>query len=250
MAAETAASFAVLITSELPNDFTANDLPEAWETMDLNHNMITTLPSGGDAKQMKSEQPGTEYSPFKHELLKEMGRPVGAPYSIVGMDGSEHNYSSLKLEREAYQAALKVERDSCRWVILDPFFRAWYALARLIPGFLADDISTLPESVPFGWYWPGFAALDPVKEAVADTERLSNCTTTLQELLAEYGQDWRVFLNQRARELELMRKLNLPLPKWADPGASVTGTPTSTNASPPEDSNAMARRLAIMEESA
>lgn len=249
-AAETAADFAVLITSKLPLDFTDDDLPSEWETMELNRGMMTTLPAGGDAHQMKSEQPGTLYSDFKHELLKEMGRPVGAPYSVVGMDASEHNYSSLRYEREIYHAAMKVERNLCRWTVLDPFFRAWYAMARLITGYLADDISSLPQTVPFGWYWPGFAAIDPMKESAADTERLSNCTTTLQEVLAEYGQDWRIFLNQRAREINEMKRLGLPLPAWADPAAGKTPrNPNAADAPPPPD-QANARQLALMEESA
>jgi lambda family phage portal protein len=247
-AAEAAADFAVLITSNLPSDFTNEDLPSAWDSMELNRGMITTLPSGGDAKQMKSEHPNQEYSPFKHEQLKEMGRPVGAPYSIVGMDGSEHNYSSLRYERELYQSAVKVERESCRFFVLDPFFRAWYAMARFLPGYLADDISTLPETIPFGWYWPGFAAIDPVKEAVADTERLSNCTTTLQELLAEYGQDWRVFLNQRAREIKEMKRLGIPLPAWAqEAGKAVVQAADSQSQPSPQDQRA-AVRIALMQE--
>jgi len=252
-AAETAASFAVLITSKLPTDFTDQDLPEAWESMEINRNMITTLPAGGDAHQMKAEHPGQQYSPFKHELLKEMGRPIGAPYSIIGMDGSEHNYSSLRYEREVYHAALRVERELCRLTVLDRIFRAWYAMARMMPGFLSDAIDDLPEVVPFGWYWPGFAAIDPVKEAVADTERLANCTTTLQELLAEYGQDWRVFLNQRAREAAEFRRLNLPLPKWLDPssgnltGQNIENTVTDGKpGEPPDDSTARTLALSLV----
>lgn len=214
MAAETAANFAVLITSDLPPGYSEEDLPSPFEQIELTRNMITTLPAGGDAKQMKSEHPNQEFSPFKHELLKEMGRPVCAPYSISGLDGSEHNYSSLRYEREIYHSALRVERESCRHAILDRVFRAWYAIARLIPGYLANNSESLPESVPFGWYWPGFAAIDPLKEAEADSERLKNCTTNLQEVLAEYGQDYVVFLKQRAREMKLMKELGLPLPEW------------------------------------
>ncbi len=250
-AAEMAADFAVLVTSELPQGFNDDDLPAEWETMELNRGMITTLPAGGDAKQMKSEHPNQEFSPFKHEQLKEMGRPVGAPYSIVGLDGSEHNYSSLRYEREIYHSALKVEREGARCAVLDPVFRAWYAIARLIPGYLASSSASLPESIQFGWYWPGFAAIDPVKEAVADTERLSNGTTTLQEVLAEYGQDYIVFLKQRAREMNLMKELGLPLPTWLDPAAGKAPADPNAGNAPANDPNArMAVRLATIAEGA
>lgn len=251
-AAEVAADFAVLITSDLPPDFGDGDLPAEWESMPLNRGMITTLPAGGDAKQMTAQHPNQEYAPFKHELLKEQGRPLGAPYSITGLDGSEHNYSSLRYEREIYHAALRVERELCRRDMLDRIFRAWYELARMVPGYLTADISTLPTSVSFGWYWPGFAAIDPLKEAVSDTERLANCTTTLQELYAEYGQDWRVALNQRAREAAELRRLNLPMPKWLDPSAGNFGgqdmentTVDQQDGEAPDPEEATARHLAL-----
>ncbi len=221
-AAETAAMFAVLITSKLPTDFTNEDLPAEWETMELVRNMITTLPAGGDAHQMAAEHPNQEYGPFKHELLKEQGRPINAPYSVVGMDGSEHNYSSLRYERELWHSALRVERLLCQLIALDKFTRAWYSIGRMIPGYLADDISQLPAVLPFGWNWPGFASIDPLKEAMSDTEALTNGTATLKEIYAATGRDWLVAMRQRQREINTMRKLEIPLPKWADPSAGVS----------------------------
>ncbi len=246
-AAEIAANFAVLVTSNLPPGYTEESLPEPFETLAIERGMITTLPAGGDAHQMKSEHPSAEYSPFKHEMLKEMGRPVGAPYSVTGMDGSEHNYSSLRYERELYHSALTVERDGCRRAVLDRVFRAWYTIARMIPGYLSSMPGELPESIPFGWYWPGFAAIDPVKEAVADTERLENGTTTLKEVYASYGQDHIVQLKQRAREINLMKELGIPLPKWADPAAGTTPSPNAQQRSADQST---ARILAIREETA
>lgn len=242
-AAELAADFAVLITSDLPPGYEEDDLPSPFETLNINRGMITTLPAGGDAKQMRSEHPGAEYTPFKHEQLKEMGRPIGAPYSITGLDGSEHNYSSLRYERELYNSTLTVERNGCRTAILDRIFQAWYAIARIIPGYLADTSTDLPELVPFAWYWPGFAAIDPLKEAAADTERLTNGTTTLQEIYASYGQDYIAALTQRARELTLMKQLGLPLPAWA--GAAPMPAPASDKQQRFDDQQAKLR-LALL----
>ncbi len=247
-AAELAADFAVLVTSNLPPGYEEEDLPAPFETLEIDRGMITTLPAGGDAKQMRSEHPGEQYVSFKHEQLKEMGRPVGAPYSVVGLDGSEHNYSSLRYEREIYHSALTVERDGCRRAVLDRVFRAWYAIARLIPGYLAPSQDDLPEKIAFGWYWPGFAAIDPLKEAAADTERLTNGTTTLQEIFAGYGQDYITFLKQRSREITMMRELGLPLPKWADPAAGTSAAVGGQNQNqnqPQDDQNAQLR-LALL----
>lgn len=228
-AAEAAADMAVLLTSKAdsnPDD--DEDGAADFETFPIERGLMMALPAGADAKQMKAEHPGQQYGPFKGEILQEFGRPVSAPANLVKGSSAEYNYSSARMDHLLYRAAMRVEREGCRRSVLDRTFAAWYAEGRLIPGYLSDGATLLPERLPHAWYWPGFEAIDPLKEALADTERLSNGTTTLQELLAEYGQDWEVFLRQRARERDLMLELGLPLPAWLDPSSGKP--PAATNA--------------------
>lgn len=207
-AAETAADFAALLETQAPADGETDD-PTPFETLEIERGMMTTLPSGARLAQLKAEQPTTTYPDFKRELLKEIGRPVSAPYNVTAGDSSPYNYSSARMDHLLYRAAIRVERDHCRRNILERIYAAWIDEAVMIPGYLPAGVSA---ETPHTWYWPGFEAIDPTKEAAADTERLANGTTTLAELLAEYGQDWQAFLVQRGREVEMARQLGLPIP--------------------------------------
>ena len=51
--------------------------------------------------------------------------------------------------------------------------------------------------------------VDPAKEANAQATRLANHTTTLAQEYARQGRDWEEALQQRAKELALMRQLGL-----------------------------------------
>ena len=61
------------------------------------------------------------------------------------------------------------------------------------------------------WFWDGFGHADPVKEATAQQMRLANNTTTLAAECAQDGRDYLAVLRQRAKELRLMREMEIPL---------------------------------------
>jgi len=230
-AAETAALFAALLETEASPDAETVE-PTPFETLEIERGMMTALPVGTKMSQLKAEHPTTQYQEFKRELLKEIGRPVNAPFNVVAGDSSPYNYSSARLDHLLYRGAIRVERNHCRRAVLERVFRAWLDEAVMIPGLLPalpDGISF--DRLPHTWYWPGFEAIDPQKEAAADTERLANGTTTLAELLAEYGQDWEMFLRQRARELDLMRDLGITPPATASPTPQQQPQEEEANAS-------------------
>lgn len=209
-AAETAALHAgVLETQNDPDD---EEAPEPFDTIDLERMMIVTTPAGSKLSQMKPEQPGATFQAFKQEELKDVGRPVQAPYAITAGDSSPYNFSSAKMDFGLFRLARIVERQDCVEVVLDPLFEAWLKEARLIPGLLPAELDIA--TVPHEWHWPGWIEIDPVKEATADTERLEHNTDTLASVCAERGLDWEEVLEQRAKEMakweELRKQYSLP----------------------------------------
>jgi lambda family phage portal protein len=206
-AAETAANFAAVLESQAPPDGTTEE-PTPFETLEIERGMMTTLPAGAKLSQFAAQHPTTLYQEFKRELLKEIGRPLSAPFNVISGDSSPYNYSSARLDHLLYRQAQRVERDHCRRIVLERVFQAWVDEAQMVPGLLPSRPGTSAD-LPRDWIWPGAEAIDPEKEAKADTERLGNNTTTLAEILAGYGQDWESFLRQRAREQQLITELGL-----------------------------------------
>jgi capsid protein len=96
--------------------------------------------------------------------------------------------------------------------VLDRILAAWLAEAHRIPGLLLGA-GTEREMLPaHTWFFDGHEHVDPLKESSAQALRLANHTTTYADEYARRGLDWETQLRQRAKELELMSQLGLPLP--------------------------------------
>ena len=59
------------------------------------------------------------------------------------------------------------------------------------------------------WIAKGISWIDPAKEARANRTAMISYQTTLEEVAAEQGKDWREILEQRAKEEKLMKELGL-----------------------------------------
>lgn len=230
-AAETAAMIAGVMKTDQPAfsaDGEAEGTPVSFDRIELERGALLSLPAGWEASQFQATQPINTYEMFKAEILNEIGRCVNAPYNVVAGNSSKYNYSSGRLDHLIYHRTVWVERERMRSAVLDPVFLAWYAEARLIPGYL-------PLGLPshtlwrWEWHWDSFLSIDPSKDAAANAANLTAGLTTLAELYAGNGQDWKEALRQRSREIAYMKEL----------GLSST-TPSATPTAPPPEGPASA----------
>lgn len=208
-AAESAALPSWLLeTQQPPSDMVFGD---AFETLETERGMGVVLPGGYKMSQLKAEQPTSTYPQFKREILSEIARCLAIPYNVAAGDSSSYNYSSARLEIRNWQKALRVERSYIESAALRVIFANWWDQAAAVPGLLPQGLfgATLPMHE---WRWDGDEHVDPFKEAKGQETRLKNYATTLRDEYARQGQDWEVALRQIAREQELMRELEIPLP--------------------------------------
>lgn len=207
-AAETAASFAVLLESGL-NASDEIDMVEPMVTLPFEHRMMTALPRGHRASQMKAEQPTTTYDMFTKSLLREIGRCLCMPYAVAAGDASGHNYASGRLDYQIWHRSQDTTRDHLAVGPLDQIFYAWIGEAiRVLPQLFAG----LPPVIDWDWdwLWKPREHVDPAKEAQAQATRLANRTETLANALAAKGEwDWEGHLRQLAAEQQLMDELGL-----------------------------------------
>ncbi|MFB3894458.1 MAG: phage portal protein [Phycisphaerae bacterium] len=202
-AAETAADFAAVLFTDAP----ANGESQSLEPMDvvaLEKRMATVLPDGWRLGQIEAQQPTTTYEMFKREILNEIARAVGMPYSIAACNSSGYNYASGRLDHQTYFKSIRVEQAQCEAVVLDRILDAW----------MAEAVKAYPELAgldewPHQWFWDGHEHVDPQKEASAQAQRLASNTTTLAAEYARQGKDWESELRQRAKEVKLMNELGL-----------------------------------------
>lgn len=202
-AAESAANFAGILYTDTPANGEADEV-EAMDQIQLERNMLLTMPSGWKMSQLDPKQPSTTYAEFKHEILNEIARCLNMPYNVASGNSSGYNYASGRLDHQTYYRSIKVDQAFIERIVLDRVFDEWireYALVNKM---------TL-KATPHLWIWDGTEHVDPAKEANAQSIRLANLTTTLASEYAKQGKDWETELQQIARERKLCEELNIPI---------------------------------------
>jgi len=202
-AAETAADFAVLIQTTAGADDAETFAPFV-DSVPLARRMITALPEGYQASQMKPEHPATTYPMFKREIIAEIGRCENVPYNVIAADSSESNFASGQLDHKIYFRNREIERAEAKTLILDNLFNDWLAEATLISdrgqSFIPQDIKSAG-TIAHSWHWDSNELGDPLKLAAAKSTALKAGLTTIPAEYAARGVDWVKAFASAARSL-------------------------------------------------
>lgn len=209
-AAETAAAFAAVLKTTLPPEAVAAPSIDAWETMPITRGMMTIAPENWEPYQLKAEQPTESFSAFERRILMQIARSLNLPYIVATMDASGANYSTMRGDYLVYRKHLAAERAELERVVLDPVLARWLDEAALIDGQIPDGLPPR-DQWSWRWAWDGHEHVDPVKEATAEQISLSAHTTSLSEVCARRGRDWRQVLRQRAAEQAFAAELGIDL---------------------------------------
>lgn len=214
-AAEAAADFAGILYTDAPAGGEAEQV-EPMDLVELERNMLLTMPGGWKMSQVEPMQPATTYAEFKKEILNEIARCLNMPYNVAAGNSSGYNYASGRLDHQTYYKSIRVDQAFMAEKVLDRVLAAWLWEYALEAGgqFAFDSTGALGGRVlpDHQWFWDGMEHVDPAKEASAQETRLKNHTTTLAHEYSRQGLDWEAALRQRGKELALMRELGLPEP--------------------------------------
>ena len=202
-AAEAAADFAGVLYTDAPANG-ESDSVEAMDTIELERNMLMTMPGGWKMDQVEPKHPTSTYAEFKHEVLNEIARCLSIPYNIAACNSSGYNYASGRLDHQTYYKSLSVDRAFIEEFILDRILEKWLREWMLVRGKTLEDCECRHV-----WFWDGHEHVDPSKEASAQEKRLQNHTTSLATEYAKQGKDWEVELQQIAKEQKRMKELGI-----------------------------------------
>ena len=219
-AAEAAADFAGVLYTDAPANGEA-DAVEAMDTIQLERNILLTMPGGWTMSQVDPKQPVTTYGEFKHEVLNEIARCLNIPYNIAACNSSGYNYASGRLDHQTYYKSLKVDQAFIEEMVLDRILERWLREWSLVNRTSVDECDC-----SHVWFWDGHEHVDPSKEATypptrrvasrsevatsgAQEKRLANNTTTLAAEYAKQGKDWETELRQIAKEQKLVDELGI-----------------------------------------
>ncbi len=183
-AAESAADFAVLL--ETTGDGDTEDAVIPFDTAEIEKRMMTALPHGTKALQMKAEQPTTTYKEFKGEILNEIARCLNMPFNIAACNSAGYNYSSGRLDHQTYFRSIVIDQCHCEEAVLDRILSAFLNEAALVPGLLPSEKIV---DLSHAWFWDAPEHVDPQKEANAQKTRLASGTTHRAREYARAGLD-------------------------------------------------------------
>jgi len=205
----------------------------SWEAK-LDGGAIIPMFPGDKITPFTPNRPNNVYKDFIETIVREIGVATNMPYELIMKDFSKTSYAAV---RAALMEAWRFFAGRRKWMIdywLQPVYELWLeeAVNRgvvVAPGFYENRAAYCDSQ----WIGSAKGYVDPVREAQAAEDRMRIGVSTLEREAAEQGADWEEILEQRAHELEIMRKLKIPLSAVGaarNAGDVVEG-------SPPDDGN-------------
>lgn len=123
---------------------------------------------------------------FTRAMIRSAAAGAGVPYELVSADLSQVNYSSARLGLSEFrQRVTAIRRTLIIPQFLDPVWRRWLALEALA-GRIKLDLGALPE---VEWVFPGWPAVDPLKETNAEIQAINARIKSRFETIAARGRD-------------------------------------------------------------
>lgn len=192
-AARIAAEFGVLLYSD------HSDIAPIVvnESVDWEGGVVRTIPPGWKPQQISPQHPGITYTDFRHERLRELGRPVNMPLMMVLLDSNGHNYSSARFDGQLYNRSVQSLQAWLTRVKLSRLFRLVEPEIRLLRKLRR------PAVVEQSWTWPVAPHVDPQKEAEAIGTLLDLGLISEIEAAAMIGRDYETSQALRARAAEI-----------------------------------------------
>ena len=204
---ETSANISGVIQTDEIDDESEN--VEPFEAFSMPRDAFAALPRGYRLQSHMLNNPTDSQSNFALQVKTELARALNLPKNVALGDSSSYNYASGRMDYQAYDKYLEVERMIVQQVVLSAIMRHF-----LLEFWALSNRWQRIDPLPLTWFWDGRAHVDPVKEARAQGQLLINGTTTLARECAKQGLDWEEVQDQRLleekREMERRRELGLP----------------------------------------
>ena len=180
---------------------------------------IAHLIPGEELQLVAPGNKGSSAAEFKKSAVKEFAAGLGGDPISVSQDYADVNYSSARMSVASNWRVHETERGDIVYDIGMPMVRCFmeevvHSGALKLPKGIKpfefyDALPALCRGVFMTW---GPPMLDPTKERAGQLAGWNLGLDTLEELGAEEGDDWRAKIKQKAREIQFMRELGVPLP--------------------------------------
>lgn len=209
-----------------------------WQNRSIDlgiHGKVQSLFPGETFELHSAKHPSDTYLPFSKNLLREVARCLGTTYESLTGDYEGATYSSVRMGTSSMWFVTMRRRQRIAIPFVQGIYSAWLEEeireGRVpFPGGYEKFLQLRTETTAAEWFGPAKPTADDLKTAKAQTERLTNGTTSLAYECAEYGLDPETVMEQRAQDRKLAEKFGLP-----DPYALIAALANRAGQSPPDN---------------
>lgn len=179
----------------------------SYEGKTLSPGMITELNPGDDISVVNPPAQGASAADFVRLQQRLTGSGQGISYEATSRDMSQVNYSSARQGLLEDQKTYQIEQKFLIDHLLTEVYETFIISAVLSGAIVIKDFwGKKRDYLQHDWTPPGMKWIDPLKEANANKVSLATSQTTLAEIAASTGADWKEVVDQRAREIEYMKQ--------------------------------------------
>lgn len=206
---ESSANISGVIYTNDTGDGSEEEELESFTPFSLPRDAFAALPKNYSMQSHSMTNPTDSQREFALQVKTELARCLNLPKNVALGDSSSYNYASGRMDYQAYDKYLNVERMRMANTVLARIMKSW------LGEFWPQTNQRRVDPLEYIWFWDGRAHVDPVKEANAEMQRLLNGTTTLAIECARQGYDWEQIQDQRLREelREIQQRKQIGLPE-------------------------------------
>lgn len=175
---------------------------------------VTHLLPGEQFKLLAAEHPTASYAEFESATLRHIAAGLNMSYEQLSRDYSKTNYSSARASMLEGWRFFAGRRDRVAGRFATLIYAAWLEEAMdrgdvPVPANAPSFSAAKTAWTRCNWIGAPRGHIDELKEREARQVAYDMHTTTLERECAEAGLDWEEVLEQRARESDRMRELNI-----------------------------------------
>lgn len=221
MAAVVSGMFTVFVKTEDGTSLIDDEqIKEKTREYELGNGAIIEGIKGDSVEVINPGRPNTEFDPFVHAILKQVGVALELPFEVL-MKAYVSSYSAA---RAALLDAWRVFKKRRKWLadnfcqpVYEAFLEECVASGRIhAPGFFSDPMIR-KAYCKAQWHGDGPGAIDPLKEVNASEKRMKIGLTNLsEEKIAHDGGNWEDTVNQRKVEQEVIGESDSEAPPDED----------------------------------
>lgn len=196
-------------------------------------NVIEALPPGYNFTAFDPSAPNQNITDYRRMMLKNVAAATGTDYAGLSGDLREVNFSSIRQGVQNARDSYKVIQKDLENTVCRPVLAALLNTARMA-GHLKISDRSFNDALRSHWQHRKWSYVDPLKEVKASETLLAMGATSLQEVCAAHGLDWRTVLAQTAEVKDEIKALGIE-DYVRQPGLDFGKEPGTEEPAPVED---------------